>query len=96
MNEHAAKWPTYLVEPNPGAMEKVLECFHVYIDKCDMHLLSSIQNSIYAPMIDKLNIEHRNGAKLFSVLEKELLDNRKFSKTVTKQQSKIEQLKQRL
>jgi len=30
-----------------------------------------------------LNIEHRNGAKLFSVLEKELLDNRKFSNTVT-------------
>ena len=53
MNEHAAKWPTYLVEPNPGAMEKVLECFHVYIDKCDMHFLSSIQNSIYAQMIDK-------------------------------------------
>lgn len=27
MNEHASKWPKYLVEPNPGALEKVLDCF---------------------------------------------------------------------
>ena len=53
MNEHAGKWPKYLVEPNPGAMEKVLECFQAYIDKCDPALLASFQDKIYAPMIDK-------------------------------------------
>ena len=41
MNEHASKWPKYLVEPNPGAMEKVLECFQTYIDKCDKALLAT-------------------------------------------------------
>ena len=30
-----------------------------------------------------LNIEYRNGAKLFSVLEKDLFDNRKLSKQVS-------------
>ena len=53
MNEHASKWAKYLAEPNPGALEKVLECFQVYIDKCDPPLLASIQNSIYAPIMDK-------------------------------------------
>ena len=53
MNEHASKWAKYLAEPNPGAMEKVLECFHAFIDKCDPAILSSMQNSIYPPMMDK-------------------------------------------
>ena len=53
INEHAGKWAKYLVEPNPGAMEAVLACFHTFIDKCDPALLSSMQNSIYAPVIDK-------------------------------------------
>ena len=53
MNEHASKWVKYLAEPNPGALEKVLDCFHAYIDKCDGGLLASIQNSVYAPMTDK-------------------------------------------
>ena len=53
MNEHASKWAKYLAEPNPGALEKALDCFHVYIDKCDPGLLASIQNSVYAPMLDK-------------------------------------------
>ena len=53
MNEHAAKWAKYLAEPNPGAMEKVLECFKTYIDKCDSSILASFQNSIYPPMLDK-------------------------------------------
>ena len=53
MNEHASKWAKYLAEPNPGALEKVLDCFQVYIDKCDPPLLASIQNSIYAPIMDK-------------------------------------------
>ena len=42
MNEHASKWAKYLAEPNPGALEKVLECFSVFIDKCDPSILSSI------------------------------------------------------
>jgi len=53
MNEHAAKWKKYLEEPNPGAMEKVLECFHAYIDKCAPALLGSMQNSVYVSVIDK-------------------------------------------
>ena len=53
MNEHASKWAKYLAEPNPGALEKVLDCFLVFIDKCDPGLLASVQNSIYAPMLDK-------------------------------------------
>ena len=27
MAEHASNWAKYLAEPNPGALEKVLECF---------------------------------------------------------------------
>ena len=53
MNQHASKWAKYLTEPNPGAMEKVLDCFHTFIDKGDSALLTSMQNSIYAPMMDK-------------------------------------------
>ena len=53
MRNHVDKWPKYLLEPNPGAMEKVLDCFHVYIDKCSPALLTSIQDKIYAPMMDK-------------------------------------------
>ena len=39
MNEHASQWPKYLLEPNPGAMEKVLDCFNTFIDKCDAAIL---------------------------------------------------------
>ena len=53
MNEHAGKWSKYLAEPNPGALEKVLECFQTYIDKCDSSILASFQNSVYPPMLDK-------------------------------------------
>ena len=53
MNAHASKWAKYLTEPNPGAMEKVLECFHTFIDKGDAAMLTSCQNSVYAPMMDK-------------------------------------------
>jgi hypothetical protein len=53
MNEHAAKWKKYLEEPNPGAMEKVLDCFYAYIDKCAPALLASMQNSVYVSVIDK-------------------------------------------
>ena len=53
MNEHSDKWPKYLLEPNPGAMEKVIECFSTYIDKCSPAILSSIQDKIYMPVIDK-------------------------------------------
>ena len=53
MNEHSKKWAKYLVEPNPGAMEKVLECFQTYIDKCDPALLATFQNAIYPPVMDK-------------------------------------------
>ena len=41
MNEHAPKWAKYLLEPNPGAMEKVLDCFQTYIDKCNSQILAS-------------------------------------------------------
>ena len=53
MNEHISKWPKYLVDPNPGALETVLACFQVYIDKCEPRILASIQDKIYAPIIDK-------------------------------------------
>lgn len=53
MNTHAPKWVKYLAEPNPGAMEKVLECFHIFIDKGDATVLASCQSSVYAPMMDK-------------------------------------------
>ena len=53
MNEHSSKWAKYLMEPNPGAMEKVLECFQTYIDKCDPALLATFQNAIYLPVMDK-------------------------------------------
>lgn len=42
MNEHASKWAKYLADPNPGALEKVLECFGIFIDKCDPALLASV------------------------------------------------------
>ena len=42
MQTHASKWAKYLTEPNPGAMEKVLECFHTYIDKCDAATLTGM------------------------------------------------------
>lgn len=42
MMEHASKWATYLMEPNPGALEKVLDCFLEFIKKCDPGLLSSL------------------------------------------------------
>lgn len=41
MNEHSSKWPKYLLEPNPGALEKVLECFGTFIDRCDPGILAS-------------------------------------------------------
>ena len=53
MNEHASKWAKYLAEPNPGAMEKVLDCFNTYIDKCHASILTGFQNSIYPPVMDK-------------------------------------------
>ena len=53
MNQHASKWAKYLAEPNPGALEKVLDCFQVYIDKCDPAILASMQNSVYPPIMDK-------------------------------------------
>ncbi len=53
MNEHSSKWPNYLVEPNPGALEKVLECFNAYIDKCDPAILTAVQDKIYLPILDK-------------------------------------------
>ena len=53
MNTHASKWATYLAEVNPGAMEKVLDCFHTYIDKCDKRILASFQDKVYAPVLDK-------------------------------------------
>jgi len=43
-----------------------------------------------------MNIEHRNGSKLFTVLEKDLLGTVKLYKQVASQSSKIEQLKQSL
>mmetsp|Transcript_15875 Transcript_15875/g.20013 ORF Transcript_15875/g.20013 Transcript_15875/m.20013 type:complete len:91 (+) Transcript_15875:230-502(+) len=53
MNDHAVKWSKYLVEINPGALEKILDCFHEYIDKCDPALLTSFHNSIIPPIIEK-------------------------------------------
>lgn len=53
MNEHSSKWPKYLLEPNPGALEKVLDCFQAYIDKCDPAILTSVQDKIYLPVLDK-------------------------------------------
>ena len=53
MHEHSDKWPKYLVDPNPGALEKVIECFQTYIDKCDPPILANIQDKIYMPMLDK-------------------------------------------
>ena len=53
ISEHASKWATYLMEPNPGALEKVLDCFQEFIRKCEPGLLSSIQVSLFKPMIEK-------------------------------------------
>lgn len=53
MTEHASKWAQYLNEPNPGAMEKVLDSFKMFIDKCEPDLLGQVQNSVYQPMFDK-------------------------------------------
>ena len=53
MNDNAGKWAKYLVEPNPGAMEAVLSCFLVYIDKCESALLATCIDKVLAPMMDK-------------------------------------------
>ena len=53
MLEHASNWAKYLAEPNPGALEKVLDCFHEFINKCDPGILSSMQVSVFKPMIEK-------------------------------------------
>ena len=53
MMEHASNWAKYLMEPNPGALEKVLDCFNEFLIKCEPGLLSSIQVSLFKPMIDK-------------------------------------------
>lgn len=34
-------------------MEKVLDCFQTYIDKCDPAILKTFQDKIYGPVIDK-------------------------------------------
>ena len=53
MMEHASNWSKYLAEPNPGALEKVLDCFLEYIIKCEPGILSSMQVSVFKPMIEK-------------------------------------------
>ena len=53
MMEHASNWAKYLAEPNPGALEKVLECFQEYIIKSEPGILSSMQVSVIKPMIEK-------------------------------------------
>ena len=51
--EHSSNWSKYLNEANPGAMEKVLECFLEYIIKTEPGILSSMQVSILKPMVEK-------------------------------------------
>ena len=53
MNDNAGKWVKYLVEPNPGAMEAVLSCFLIFIDKCEGSLLATAVDKILAPLMDK-------------------------------------------
>ena len=53
MNEHASNWGKYLLEANPGALEKVLECFLEFIIKTDPSILSGMQVSIIKPMVEK-------------------------------------------
>ena len=53
MMEHSSNWSKYLNEANPGAMEKVLECFLEYIIKTEPGILSSMQVSILKPMVEK-------------------------------------------
>ena len=53
MERHAPKWAKYLVEINPGALEKVLDCFAVYIDKCAPALLTTFHDKVIPPILDK-------------------------------------------
>ena len=53
MNSHAPKWCKYLMDGNPASLEKVLDCFAVYIDKCDPAILTGFHNSIILPIIEK-------------------------------------------
>ena len=43
-----------------------------------------------------LNIEHRNGSKLFSALEKDLLGTVKLCKEISAQSAQISQLREKL
>ena len=54
MQEHQSLWGSkYLLDANAGALDKVLDCFLVYIDHCDTNLMKTIQLTVIGPLIEK-------------------------------------------
>lgn len=54
MREHLDKWKVYLKDNNPGALEKALNCFNLFIDKIHKSLLTAEEiNPILSMLIEK-------------------------------------------
>ena len=54
VREHLPQWKVYLKDNNPGALEKALNCFNIFIDKVHKSLLSAEDvNGILSLLIEK-------------------------------------------
>jgi hypothetical protein len=47
------KWPIYLKDSNPGALEKALDCMAIFLDKANPNLLVEQQNAIIPVLVEK-------------------------------------------
>ena len=51
--DHCGNWKKYLVDANPGSLEKCLDALNAYIDKADPKLVAVSQNDVIKTLIEK-------------------------------------------
>ena len=54
MKQHIGQWKVYLKDNNPGALEKALNCFNIFIDKISKSVLTAEDvNPILTMLVEK-------------------------------------------
>ena len=51
--DYSSKMATFLADSNPGALEKAIELFTAFVDRCDPKILSYEQKGYFKPLIEK-------------------------------------------
>ena len=54
MKQHISEWKVYLKDNNPGALEKALNCFNIFMDKIHKSLMTAEDvNPIINMLVEK-------------------------------------------